>query len=121
MGGTIVPGPISTLAVRDSMPLGSPGGAFVSLFLCSTSTAATEIGGQPVRLYPNPASDLCTVTGTGVRGALVVGASGRVVDAPVQAGTDRLELRVQGLAAGTYHLRVQSSAGITWLPLRVSR
>ena len=119
--GTIVPGPISTLAVRDSMPLGSPGGAFVSLFLCSTGTHATEFDVQPVRLYPNPASDLCTVTGTGVRGALVVDASGRAVDAPVQQGTDRLELRVQGLAAGTYHVRVQSSAGITWLPLLLTR
>ncbi len=119
--GTIVPGPISTLAVRDSMPLGSPGGAFVSLFLCTTNTSADHKAAQPVRLFPNPASDFCTVTGTGVRGALVVDASGRVLDAPVQAGTDRLELRVQGLAAGTYHLRVQSSAGITWLPLRVSR
>ena len=119
--GTIVPGPISTLAVRDSMPLGSPGGAFVSLFLCSTGTDATELGLQPARLFPNPASDRCIVTGTGVRGAWVVDASGRAVHAPIQAGTDRLELHVHDLAAGTYHVRVQSAAGTTWLPLVLAR
>lgn len=114
--GTTVPGPITELMVTDSMPLGSAGGAFCSVFICSSPLAVAQAALQAaVELYPNPATTHVAVRNNSAAAAQVsiTDASGAAVPlAPVRvaAGTEH-RMDIDGLAPGHYMVRVATPGG----------
>jgi hypothetical protein len=68
-GGTVIPGPITTFTVLDTVLSGTPAGAIFSLFMCAQlSTGVPELE-QPLPLvvYPDPVVDqLALQSGTAV-------------------------------------------------------
>ncbi len=61
--GTTITGPVSFLTVLDTLYMGTlSGGSLFSLFLCEKNAIAEQFGNQGVKIYPNPCSDLITVS-----------------------------------------------------------
>lgn len=62
-GYTIVPGPIATLTIMDTVFIGNPAGSIFSLFICPNGkpTGIWEEGAPLPGPYPNPASGEFTV------------------------------------------------------------
>jgi hypothetical protein len=83
-------------------------------YLVITASAAMSIGttnGKNFKLYPNPATNMVTLSGNGIIAkAEIVNLLGQTVKA-VDAGTEELLLDVADLQVGTYVVNVYSDKG----------
>ena len=123
--GTVVPGPITELMVEDSIPFGSPGGAFCSLFICPHAMAIADAHIDDFTMYPNPASTFVNVRNkTGTQGVLSIAdmSGAAVMHAPVHLapGTEQ-RIATDDLAAGQYLVRLTSAQGVEVRKLTVVR
>jgi hypothetical protein len=115
-GGTIIPGPINTLTVLDTVLIGQPAGSIFSLFICSQHgdgvvDAFNVLHTAP---YPNPATDVISIDLLDARNADVslFDGSGRrmAVNATITGNTIRIS--TAGLPKGIYALRVQQGEAV---------
>jgi hypothetical protein len=116
-GGTVIPGPISTLTVQDTVLSGIPAGSIFSLFICAQHGSgwldtAGDPSGSP---YPNPATDAVFVKLPGAHAADVslFDASGRCVMTGTNAQAGIVRVSTAALPDGVYTLRVRQGDALT--------
>ncbi len=66
---------------------------------------------NPLTVYPNPAKDVVTVMGSHIASIQVIDNLGRVVKVVSLKDATNPSLAVNGLLAGVYHLRIQTTDG----------
>ena len=116
-GGTVIPGPINTLTVLDTLLCGSAGGSIFSLFICAQHGNGwpDAAGMQPGYPYPNPAADAVSVRLSGVNAADVslFDASGRCVTTGTNASANTVRMSTAALPDGIYTMRVRQGDALT--------
>lgn len=107
MGQILLPGPISSLTVQDTVLLGEPGGAIFSLFICGAFNGIpANSTSTDLLLFPNPATtsiSLPEVVGPTVT-VEILDPQGRMVHRVQRSHGDRSPLNVSDLPRGTYVL-----------------
>jgi hypothetical protein len=80
----------------------------------SIPSAIGSVGASANRLFPNPASDVVTIENVGaISGIKVYSVTGAIVLDKAVSGQSSVTLNVAALPAGSYLVRVATSAGIT--------
>lgn len=73
-------------------------------------------------LYPNPATDRCTVSASGLQRVELLDLAGRFLSSPVvAAGSNECQLQLSGLQGGIYFVRLLCDRGVIVKKLSVSK
>ena len=116
-GGTLIPGPISTLTVQDTVLIGAPAGAIFSLFLCgSGGIGVGELNSAfAAHPYPQPAQDAIYLDLSGSANAqvLLYDANGKLVSSTMATLSNTVRVSTADLPDGIYSLRVQQGDALT--------
>lgn len=120
--GTILPGPISTLTVRDSVAFGSPGGAFCSLYVCTDATTVDAEDGAAFTLSPNPASDHVRLNvHAPIEDITITDVRGRQLPLRILPNSSGIDLDVSTFPEGVYFLSIPGATGRILQKLLIER
>jgi hypothetical protein len=110
-GGTVIPGPITTLTIMDSVILGQPAGSIFSLFICAQhgTGMVDAFGALRTSPYPNPATEAVFIDLPDARSANVslFDGGGRQLAVNITIVGHTVRLNTAGLPKGLYGIRVQ--------------
>jgi subtilisin family serine protease/PKD repeat protein len=86
-------------------------------------TSVSEINGQQFIVYPNPATNMLTISGSTVNGVnsyKIIDLTGRIITSKTVLNSEVIMLNVQELASGNYHILLESNTGNVQIPVVVS-
>lgn len=105
--GTVIPGPIQSLIVMDSIIKGNPGGSMFSLDICSVPV---PVEGCEISIYPNPSKDYVYIECVLIEDSFemeVFNYLGEIIDVNSELVNDyKLKLDVSHLPNAVYHVRL---------------
>lgn len=105
---TIIPGPVTTLKVYDTMFSGNPCGALFSVYYCDSVPIGIKVLKEfsDIIVYPNPATDEISIKYSDQKPEIQIsGILGQVYTVPVYYLPGKIMLYVARLSSGIYFLK----------------
>lgn len=66
----------------------------------------------PVQVFPNPANDVLTIKGEGIRRVTVINLKGQVMEVRNTEGMEEIQINVQNYSSGLYVLQLMTEKGV---------